>query len=69
MWAVWIRFHIIRDKILKLVRNVSKEVQDLIPDIGGPTSSRKHRAIFGFIGDLSHALFGTATTKDLRDCP
>ena len=32
----------------------------------GHGPSRRQRAILGFIGDLSHTLFGTATTKDVN---
>ena len=56
----------VRRDTASVVNEAIATIKELIPDLATRAGSRKSRALLPFIGDLSHTLFGTATSKEVE---
>ncbi len=56
----------VRRDTASVVNEAIATIKELIPDLATRAGSRKSRALLTFIGDLSHTLFGTATSKEVE---
>ncbi len=56
----------VRRDTASVVNEAIATIKELIPDLATRAGSRKSRASLPFTGNLSHTLFGTATSKEVE---
>ncbi len=66
MRSVLTHINLVKSDSIRVVTEAVATIKELIPDLAIQVKSRQHRALLPFIGDLSHSLFGTATSKEVN---